>query len=99
MPVGRVDLLADLPKMSSQTFRCAHHRGLFASHKINESTMHNNKYLFPALMQPSYALLPATSHPKAVGGMCYAVIKSSHQYAMPKSRFTSIRLKHQIIIN
>ena len=50
-------------------------------------------------MQPSYALLPATSHPKAVGGMCYAIIKSSHQYAMPKSRFTSIGLKHQIIIN
>ena len=26
-------------------------------------------------MQPPYALLPATSHPKAVGGMCYAVIE------------------------
>ena len=23
-------------------------------------------------MQPSYALLPATSYPKTVGGMCYA---------------------------
>ena len=31
------------------------------------------KYLFPTLMQPSYALLPATSLPKALGGMCYAV--------------------------
>ena len=51
------------------------------------------KYLFPALMQSSYALLPATSHPKTIGGMCYAIIGSSHQYAMPKSRFTSIGLK------
>ena len=34
------------------------------------------KYLFPALMQPSYALLPATSHPKAIEGMCYAVIEA-----------------------
>ena len=34
------------------------------------------KYLFPALMQPSDALLPATSHPKAVGAMHYAIIKS-----------------------
>ena len=25
-------------------------------------------------MQPSYALLPATSYPKTVGGMCYAKI-------------------------
>ena len=38
--------------------------------------MYNNKVFFPALMQPSYALLPATSHPKAVGGMCYAVIEA-----------------------
>ena len=29
-----------------------------------------------ALMQPSYALLPATSYPKTVGGMCYAVIRA-----------------------
>ena len=37
MPVpGGVDLLADLPKMSSRMFRCAHHRGLFASHKTKE---------------------------------------------------------------
>ena len=28
-----------------------------------------------ALMQPSYALLPATSYPKTVGGMCYAIIE------------------------
>ena len=27
-----------------------------------------------ALMQPSYALLPATSYPKTVGGMWYAII-------------------------
>ena len=33
-------------------------------------------YLFSALMQPSYALLPAASHPKAVGGMCYAIIEA-----------------------
>ena len=25
-------------------------------------------------MEPSYALLPATSYPKTVGGMCYAII-------------------------
>ena len=25
-------------------------------------------------MQPSYALLPATTYPKTVGGMCYAEI-------------------------
>ena len=28
-----------------------------------------------ALMQPSYALLSATSYPKTVGGMCYAIIE------------------------
>ena len=26
-------------------------------------------------MQPSYSLLPATSFPKTVGGMCYAIIE------------------------
>ena len=26
-------------------------------------------------MQPSYALLPATSYPKTVGGMCYGIIE------------------------
>ena len=26
-------------------------------------------------MQPSYALLPDTSYPKTVGGMCYAIIE------------------------
>ena len=26
-------------------------------------------------MQLSYALLPATSYPKTVGGMCYAIIE------------------------
>ena len=28
-------------------------------------------------MQPSYALLPATSYPKTVGRMCYAIIEST----------------------
>ena len=28
-----------------------------------------------ALMQPAYALLTATSYPKTVGGMCYAIIE------------------------
>ena len=42
----------------------------------NECTMYNNTtFKFPALMQPSYALLPATGYPKTVGGMCYAMIK------------------------
>ena len=27
-------------------------------------------------MQPSYALLPATSYPKTVEGMCYAIIRA-----------------------
>ena len=27
-------------------------------------------------MQPTYALLPATSYPKTVGGMCYAEIRA-----------------------
>ena len=27
------------------------------------------------MMQPFYALLPATSYPETVGGMCYATIK------------------------
>ena len=27
-------------------------------------------------MQPSYTLLPATSYPKTVGGMCYAEIRA-----------------------
>ena len=27
-------------------------------------------------MQPSYALLPGTSYPKTVGGMCYAEIRA-----------------------
>ena len=34
------------------------------------------KHLFPAPMKPSYALLPATSYPKTVGGMCYAIIEA-----------------------
>ena len=28
-------------------------------------------------MQPSYALLPATSYPKTVGGMYYAIIDTN----------------------
>ena len=27
-------------------------------------------------MQPSYALMPATSYPKTIGGMCYAIIRT-----------------------
>ena len=27
-------------------------------------------------MQPAYALLPATSYPKTVRGMCYAIIRA-----------------------
>ena len=34
------------------------------------------KCLFLALMWPSYDLLPPKSHPKAVGGMCYAIIEA-----------------------
>ena len=41
----------------------------------HKSTMYNYK-IFSALMQPSYALLPGTSYPKAVGGMCYAIIQA-----------------------
>ena len=37
-------------------------------------------------MQPSYALLPDTSYPKTVGGMCYAIIK-----------ITPIRLKQPLV--
>ena len=37
-------------------------------------------------MQPSYALLPATSYPKTVGGMCYTIIE-----LMP------IGLKHPLV--
>ena len=38
--------------------------------------MYNNETLFPALLQPSYVLLPATSYPKTGGGMCYAIIEA-----------------------
>ena len=37
-------------------------------------------------MQPSYALLPATSYPKTVGGMCYAI-----------TGLTLIGLKHSLV--
>ena len=30
----------------------------------------------PALMHPAYALLPATTYPKTVEGMCYAIIRA-----------------------
>ena len=39
-------------------------------------------------MQPSYALLPATSYPKTVGGMCYAKIRAHID-----------RVKHPLVIN
>ena len=41
------------------------------------------KHIFPALMQPSYALLPATSYPEAVRGMCYAIIKAHINNSLP----------------
>ena len=30
-------------------------------------------------MHPSYALLPATSYPKTVEGMCYAIIRAYNE--------------------
>ena len=39
-------------------------------------------------MQPSYALLPATSYPKTVVGMCYAIIE-----------LTPIGLKQPLVIS
>ena len=51
------------------------------------------KHLFPALMQPYYALWPATSYPKTIGGMCYAIIEAHNQCAMLKLKLTSIGLK------
>ena len=33
-------------------------------------------------MQPSYALLPATSYSKTVGGMCYAIVGQSDSNTM-----------------
>ena len=39
-------------------------------------TVHNVTCILLALVKPSYALLPATNHPKAVGGVCYATITS-----------------------
>ena len=41
-----------------------------------------------ALLQPSYALLPATSNPKTVGGMCYAI-----------RGLTLIGLKHPLVVS
>ena len=35
LDTGRVDLLLDLPNMSSRMFRCAHHRGIFAWRRTN----------------------------------------------------------------
>ena len=37
-------------------------------------TVHNVACILLALVKPSYALLPATNHPKAVGGVCHATI-------------------------
>ena len=37
-----------------------------------------NVIVFLALMEPSYALLPATNHPKAIGGVCLATNYQSH---------------------
>ena len=39
-------------------------------------------------MQPSYALLPTTRYPKAVGGVCYAILG-----------LTLIGLKHSLVTN
>ena len=33
-------------------------------------------------MQPSYSLLPATSYPKTVGGVCYAIVGHSDSNKM-----------------
>ena len=33
-------------------------------------------------MQPSYALLPASSYPRTVGGMCYAIVSQSDSNKM-----------------
>ena len=44
-----VDLPADLPKMSSQTFRCGHHRGLLALCKTNQmftGWKHQTSYIY-----------------------------------------------------
>ena len=41
-----------------------------------------------ALIQPPYALLPATSYPKTIGGMCYAIIE-----------LTSIGLNQPLVIS
>ena len=37
-------------------------------------TVHNVTCILLALVKPPYALLPATNHPKAVGGVCHATI-------------------------
>ena len=37
-------------------------------------SVHNVTCNLLALVKPSYALLPATNHPKAVGGVCHATI-------------------------
>ena len=51
------------------------HNLLQSVNNYNKSTLYNYK-IFSALMQPSYALLPATSYPKTVGGMCNATIEA-----------------------
>ena len=37
-------------------------------------TVHNVPCILLALVKPSYALFPATNHPKAVGEVCHAKI-------------------------
>ena len=37
-------------------------------------TVHNVTCILLALVKPSYALLPATNHPKAVGVVCHTTI-------------------------
>ena len=37
-------------------------------------TVPNVTCILLPLVKPSYSLLPATSHPKAVGGVCHAII-------------------------
>ena len=46
-------------------------------------------------MHPSYALLPATSYPKTVGGMCYAIIELTPiglQQSLVTSQSQAVRL-------
>ena len=44
-----------------------------------------NVIIFLALKEPSYALLPATNHPKAIRGVCHATNYHLHsqQFSSP----------------